>query len=163
MRDDHRNTDRMVLAYFCLVFLIYLISVWKHLIFRKYLRILNGVLMIAGLGYFLFRGRERFKEKKKRILITALIGIFLCFLLLCLFLRETDKETAVTVDGEKKIRRESSFIMYYQETYYDYQNPFWYHQYPCIEVHYDDGDPDQWIYTDHYDETGTLVRREFAE
>jgi hypothetical protein len=53
--------------------------------------------------------------------------------------------------------------MYYEVNYYDYANAIWYKAFPRIEENYDDGDPDQWIYTDYYDENGELIERVFAE
>ena len=66
-------------------------------------------------------------------------------------------------DGEKKIEVERGWIMFLERSYYDYDNIFWYRINPHCTESYDDGSPDQLIYTDFYNEDGVLTERVYSE
>ena len=74
-----------------------------------------------------------------------------------------EQEYVEFINEKRMIKTESSSFLFYQISYHDYVNPFWYFEFPCIVESYDDGDPDQYVYTDHYDENGVLIERIFAK
>jgi len=136
-----------------------------HLIFRKYIRILLKLTFTAGFLVFLIQMIQKIPENRRGLrvlscLFTAVLAVFSAGML---GLSETDSESVVMLEGEKKIRTTSSFILYYEESYYDYGNAFFYRAFPCIRKSFDDGAKDQWIYTDFYDETGVFKDRIYAE
>lgn len=159
---------KAILIYLCFLLLVFGFGKLNHLIFRQTFRQISGLLALAGLTYLMFRAKNRIPAKKKAArlvvsVVSVLIVIAVCFVLAAHAFFETDRESTVIRNGQKKIKVESSFILYYEVAYYDYGTRFWYKAYPCIRESYDDGDPDQWIYTDYYDETGALVARVFAD
>ena len=165
MEDRKNKAVKVYIIYICIMLLVSGYARLNGIIFRQYLRYVNEVIVIIGLVYLLIRLKRLIPKEKKFIrLAVSLLAVIIAVVAvmgICVF--ETDRETVVTVEGEKKIRVESSFFMYYEVTYYDYGNIFSYRAYPSIEENYDDGDPGQWIYTDYYDENGTLVERVFKE
>lgn len=66
-------------------------------------------------------------------------------------------------DGEKKVSVERSWIMFLERSYYGYKNIFWYEKNPHCTETYDDGDPNQLVYTDFYDENGNFTERVFTD
>ena len=152
---------------FCIVFPLLLRGCARMncLILRQYVRIAGEIMMAAGLTYFAFRLIQKIPREKKtaRALLAVLAVTVLWLGAAVRFFFETDRESVVVTDGEKKIRVESAFFLFYGESYYEYGGPVWYRAYPRVQVSYDDGDPDQWIYTDYYDENGTLTERVFPD
>ena len=71
-------------------------------------------------------------------------------------------ETAVDTEEGRKIRIVRQGFMMYEVEYHEYGNILWYGKYPYIRESYDDGDPNQYVYTDYYDENGDLIDRVFA-
>ena len=156
---------KIFLSYLCILLLLSGYAMLNHLVFRQYFRTASGIIVFAGLIYLMILGRNRIPADKKllRLGASALIGIIVCLTVLGYLFFGTDKESVVMIDGQKKIKVESSFIMYYEVSFYDYRNILWYKAYPRIVENYDDGDPGQWIYTDYYDENGVFVERRFKE
>lgn len=137
-------------------------------VFRQYLRIANETILAAGLVAVLLiwireipRERTRMRTAAK-IIAAAAIFLLLIGLLLQGFMG-IDRETVVRKDGEKKIEVERSWIMFLERSYYDYQNVFWYKKNPHYTETYDDGDPDQYIYTDFYNEDGVFTGRVYSD
>ena len=137
----------------------------KHLIFRQYLRTAGKLVVDAALTYALIQLKNRIPKEKRaaRVSAAVLIGIAFCLTLTAQFLFETDRESVAVIDGQLKIKVERSFFLLYDVTYYEYENAFWYKAFPRAEENYDDGDPDDWIYTDYYDETGAFAGRVWVE
>ncbi len=154
---------KIFFIYICVLLLLIVYATFRQFIFRKYFRVINEVIIYVGIACILIRRAKRFSEKGKAYFSSILIIVIACMAFGARLLFDTDKESVVFLKEEKKIRVESSFIMYYEVNYYDYANAIWYKAFPRIEENYDDGDPDQWIYTDYYDENGELIERVFAE
>ncbi len=154
---------RIYFVYICLLLLLIVYATVNQLIFRKYFRLINEVIIFIGVTYILIRRAERSSEEGRQYFGSILIILIACMAFGVRILSDTDKESVVLSEGERKIRAERSFFMYFEVDYYKYRNAICYKAYPCIEESYDDGDPDQWIYTDYYDEKGTLIERVFAE
>ena len=152
---------KIIMVYLIGLILLSVYAGMHQLIFRQYIRIISGILAIAGLTYLGFQAVNSLPagRKKTRGLLSAGIVLLAGAVLALGVLTEADRESVTVLDGQKKIRRESSFIMFYEVTYYDYGNLLWYRAYPCIRESYDDGDPGQWVYTDYYDEDGKLIER----
>ena len=135
--------------------------------FRQHFRWTVEILMGADLICLIFLARKRIEQKKKARIVTGVLaglltGIVCCAVGMGIFL-DTDRESAVTAGGRKKLKVESSFLMSYEVAYYDYGNAFWYRAFPCVRESYDDGNPDDLVYTDYYDEDGALAERVFPE
>ena len=152
---------KIIMVYLVGLILVTVYASMYQLIFQQYIRITGGILAIAGLTYLGFQAVNRLPagRKKTRGLLSAGIVLLAGAVLALGVLAEADRESVTVLDGQKKIRRESSFIMFYEVTYYDFGNLLWYRAYPCIRESYDDGDPEQWVYTDYYDEDGKLIER----
>ena len=135
------------------------------LILRQYIRIAGEIITAAGIMYFVFRLIMRIPREKKapRALLSVLAVTVLCLNAAAGLFFNGDRESVVTENGRKRIRVESGFFLFYEETYYDYAGPVWYPAYPRVRLSYDDGAPDQWICTDYYDENGALAKRVFAD
>ena len=156
---------KIIMVYLVGLILVTVYASMYQLIFQQYIRITGGILAIAGLTYLGFQAVNRLPagRKKTRGLLSAGIVLLAGAVLALGVLAEADRESVTVLDGQKKIRRESSFIMFYEVTYYDFGNLLWYRAYPCIRESYDDGDPGQWIYTGYYDEEGNLIDRIYKE
>ena len=74
-----------------------------------------------------------------------------------------DRERVTEKNGEKKIEVERSWILFLERSYYDYKNAFWYEKNPHFTESYDDGDPDQFLYTDYYNENGDFTERVYLD
>ena len=162
MKPKHTKIlPKIIMVYLVGLILVTVYASMYQLIFRQYIRITGGILAIAGLMYLGLQAVNRLPEGRRKTRTLLSIGVVLLAgaALALGILTETDRETVTIREGQKKIRRESSFIMFYEVTYYDYGNLLWYRAYPCIRESYDDGDPGQWVYTDYYDEDGKLIER----
>ena len=73
-----------------------------------------------------------------------------------------EQETVIEKDGEKKIEVESSWIMFLKRSYFDYENILWYAKNPHYTECFDDGRPDQLVYTDYYNSDGVFTERIYA-
>ena len=137
-------------------------------VFRQYLRIANQLIITAGLLTVLLlwnieiRKDQKHRRKIAKIIMVAVILLILMGLPLHVFMG-IDQETVVQKDGEKKIEVERSWILSMERSYYDYINVFWYEKNPRFTENFDDGDPEQFIYTDYYNENGDFTDRVFAD
>lgn len=169
---EHRKISRsgvfaaIYLLYVVIIELIFGYAKANHLIFRQYFAFINSIFIFAGLFCVIVLCRKKIpKEKKKaRLALSALMVIVACITLFVLLAQTVfgDKESVITIDGEKKIKVESSFFMSLAISYYDYVDAFCYKAYPCVTESYDDCDINDLIYIDYYDEDGTLFKRVFV-
>ena len=138
------------------------------IVFRQYLRIGNKLILTVGLlAILLIWNREIPAERKKtRITAKSITVAAVVLVLLGSFLQVfigIDQESVILKDGEKKIEVECSWILLLERSYYNYENIFWYAKEPHFTEHYDDGSPDQYIYTDYYNEDGVYTGRIFKD
>jgi len=163
-----RKAIRAFLIYVLIVCLAAAAAYAAGAVFRQYLRIANQLIITAGLiAVLLLWNREIRKEQKHRrkiakIITVAVILLILMGLSLQMFMG-IDRETVVQKDGEKKIEVERSWILFLERSYYDYKNAFWYEKNPHFTETFDDGSPDQFLYTDYYDEHGVFTDRVFPD
>ena len=158
--------EKGFLIYFILLILTSIYTHITHIIFRRSLKILNFIIILAGVLFLLFSVSNRISSKQKplKIFIRILMIVILTVSSFFGFLHFAGEQEYVEFINKKKmIKTESSSFLFYQISYHDYENPFWYFEFPCVVESYDDGDPDQYVYTDHYDENGVLIERIFAE
>ena len=154
------------LAAACLIVILVLsaYAASQHLIFRQPVRIASRILVIICLAYPAFRAVSRIPQEKKPIRSLLFTGIvLLAGVMLAAGLLSGERESVEVIAGTRKIRCVNSSFMLYEVTYYDDGGPLWYRAYPCVRESYDDGDPEQWVYTDYYDEEGNLIERKFKE
>ncbi len=158
------------------IFLVYVLAVFlaaagayaKGIVFRQYLKAAAQAILAAGLVAVLFIRMKEIPPDMKRkhaaakISVIAVIIIILLAFALQIFMG-IDKESVIQKDGEKQIEVERSWIMFLERSYYGYKNVFWYEKNPHYTENYDDGDPDQFIYTDFYDENGNFTKRIYTE
>ena len=163
-----RKAIKILLVYLLITCLAAAGAYAGGVVFRQYLRIANQLILTAGLiAVLVIWNREIPKEQKRkrtiaRIITVALTVLFLLGLFLQVFIG-IDKETVMLKDGEKKIEVERSWIMFLERSYYDYENIFWYANYPHYTESYDDGSPYRLIYTDYYNEDGNFTDRIYPD
>ena len=157
-------------AYLCyLAFVTLLLGGFRAggLVLRQRFAWLLAAVAIAGLFVMLalWRAQRRAAGRKTQAVTALLIAAALatCLAVPAHLLLFADRESVAVVDGQRKIKVETEFFILYDVTYHDYVNPFWYRQFPCVQESYDDGDPDDLVYTDYYDAAGTLTKRVFAD
>lgn len=155
---------KLIIGYLIAMLLISFVAGRCGIVIRQYLRVAGKVAAVIGAAFLANTARDLIPSEKRffRAAVSVIIVIAVIAVLLMMFLLESDRESVVVMDGRKKVRVESSFLMFLEVSYHDYGNALWYRRYPCVIESYDDGDPDQLAYTDIYDENGTLTERIFA-
>lgn len=164
----YRKAIRVLLLYVLFACLASVGAYAAGINFRQYLRIANELIITAGLiTVLLLWNREIPTEQKSRRIKAKIITIAVFILILIgLFLQVftgIDQEKVIQKDGEKKIEVERSWIMYLERSYYDYKNIFWYEKNPYYTESFDDGRPDQLLYTDFYNEDGDFTNRIYPD
>ncbi|MBR2739888.1 MAG: hypothetical protein IKD87_04390 [Oscillospiraceae bacterium] len=159
-----RKALKAYLVFALLICLLCLSGRLFGIVFRQYLRIAGVSILAFGLIAVLSIMKREVPEENRRgkILLNAAIIILILMISTAAFLQiflGTDRETVVIRDNVKKIEVERSWIMFLERSYYDYGNALWYRRYPHYTEYYDDGDPDQYLYTDIYDECGNFTER----
>ena len=158
------------------VFLVYVLTAClaaagayvAGVVFRQYLRIMNQLIITVGLITVLLLWSREISEdqkhgrKKGKLITAAVILLMLMGLSLQVFMG-IDRETVTEKEGEKKIEVERSWLMFLERSYFDYENAFWYEKNPHFTENYDDGDPDQFLYTDYYNENGDFTERVYPD
>ena len=163
-----RKVIRVLLIYMLIICFAAVGAYAAGITFRQYLRIANEVIIAAGLITVLLiwnkeiPKEQKNKRKKAKIIAVAVILFSVIGLFLQIF-AGIDKETVIQKDGEKKIEVERSWVMFLERSYYDYSNIFWYENNPHYTENYDDGSPDQLIYTDYYNEDGVFIDRVYTD
>ena len=129
---------------------------------------MNQLIITVGLITVLLLWSREISEdqkhgrKKGKLITAAVILLMLMGLSLQVFMG-IDRETVTEKEGEKKIEVERSWLMFLERSYFDYENAFWYEKNPHFTENYDDGDPDQFLYTDYYNENGDFTERVYPD
>ena len=139
----------------------------SNTVFRQYIRYMNaGVLILGLIAVLIIWHRDISPDDRRKRIAARVLLILVIFLgvigVLLQVLLGTDMETAVDTEEGRKIRIVRQGFMMYEVEYHEYGNILWYGKYPYIRESYDDGDPNQYVYTDYYDENGDLIGRVFA-
>ncbi len=162
---DFTGIVKMILIALACALLMRAYAGMNGLIFHQYVRVFYDVLLFCGVLCLLYGIRGRIPDSKKgfRFLCSFLMVLWVLLTLFLLFLSQGERESVVIRDGKRMVKKESSFILFYEVSYHDDGNMLWYPAYPCVVENYDDGDSGQYIYSDYYDETGKIIRRVFAD
>ena len=163
-----RKSVCIFLIYALIAFLAAAVANAAGIVFRQYLRIANEVIITVGFfAVLLIRNIEIPRERKRERVTAKIITVAaVFFVLISIFFQVVmgiDEETVIEKDCEKKIQVERSWIMILERSYYDYKNILWYESNPHYTESYDDGDPNQYIYTDYYNEDGVFTERVFSD
>ena len=169
MKNPHmRKLTLIYLVFALLTGLVAIGTTAAGIVFRQYVRIIWEVILFTGLiAILLIHTREiPHEQSKKRLLAAILTVIIILFILIAVMLQVLfgiDQESVIEIDGKTQILVERSWFIILERSYYDYINPFWYRKNPHYTESFDDGDPNQLVYIDYYNEDGVLTERIFTE
>ena len=166
-----RKTGKYItiyLIFIALVCIAALAAYFGNVIFRQHIKLITEFFLIEGLLAVLLTWYKEVPEESAKlrliakIVLIATVVLVTIGILLQVFMG-IPRETVTETSEGKKVKVESSWIMYYEAAYHDYGNFLWYRRYPYYVETYDDGDPGQYLYTDYYDENGDYADRVYAE